>query len=114
MADLTITPFVNGSLTDTLPASAAAGGDSVPAYTGKEWIEVNNGGGSPINVSLVSQITAVPGIAAANLLVAVPAGARRKLKAPAPVSTWTDVNGKLQIIYSAVTTVTVGVFKWPE
>lgn len=114
MADLTVNTYSAGSLTDSLTA-AAGGGDAIPAYTGKEWLEVNNGGGSSINVTLVSQyVPPAAGTAAASLVVAVAAGARKKIKAPAPKEIWTDVNGKLQITYSGVTSVTVGAFRWPE
>lgn len=112
MADLTVVSFVTGTLVDTLVA-ANAGGDAIPGYTGKEWFEVNNGSGSPITVTFNSQEVCSQG-SDHDLAQAVAAGVRRKVKLPAPASRWLDGTGRVQITYSGVTTLTVGVFKWPE
>jgi hypothetical protein len=112
MADLTIVPFVTGSLTDTLTA-ASGGGDAIAGYNGKQWLDVNNGSGGSITVTVNSQVNCDQG-ADHDFTLAVPAGARRKIKLPAPATRWVDGTGRAQITYSGVTSLTVGCFQWPE
>ena len=93
-------------------ASAAGGGDSYPAAgDGREFVEVVNGGGSSINVTIAAQQACGDfGVsnAAHDLVVAVPASERRRIRVP-PTG-YRDTNGRVQLGYSAVTSVTVGVF----
>lgn len=104
MANLTVQM---PSLAGTGPLTAAAatsGGDALPAYDGKTYIRVINGGGSPINVTIPAQVACNQGVLH-DAVVAVPNGSDREI-GPFP-SQYVDVNGAVQIHYSAVTTVTV-------
>ncbi len=113
MADLTTNSFSGGVITQTL-VSAAVGGDNIVAYSGKEFLVVANGSGGSINVTINSQEVCNQG-SDHDLVIAVAAGATRIIKPPAPASRWIDTaDGKAKITYSGVTSLTVGVFKWPE
>lgn len=112
MADLTVNAFSGGVITQTL-VSANAGGDAIPGYDGKQFLVVTNGSGGSINVTLNSQVVCDQG-SDHDLVIAVAAGATRQIKAPAPATRWQDTNGKLQISYSGVTSLSIGAFKWPE
>lgn len=104
MAILTrVEPTIDG--TDPGFVAAAGGGDSFPVDDDTTF-RVVNGGGSSINVTLVSQAGAEPGIAPANKVVAVPAGAQRAIRVK-PSGRFRDANGRCQVTYSAVTSVTV-------
>ena len=112
MATLTpLSPSISGGTFS--PASAAAGGDQFANPRGTALLYVKNGGGSSINVTLTAQITtrpadgAYPSMTVANNVVAVAAGAE-KVIGPIP-SAFNDGNGNVQVTYSAVTSVTVGV-----
>ncbi|MCZ7633434.1 MAG: hypothetical protein M5U20_08125 [Phycisphaerales bacterium] len=110
MADLTpVRPSIDGVNPGAVAASS--GGDAIVNPRGKAILRVNNGGGSSINVTLAAQITSRPGDGTfppqtvANKVVAVPAGASRVI-GPIPPA-FNDGNGKAQVTYSAVTSVTV-------
>lgn len=92
------------------PVAAAGGGDSFP-NTGKEIFFVKNGGGSSITVT-IPLVATIDGVAAASRTVTVTASATR-LIGPFPIGTYNDVNSRVPITYSGVTSVTVGVFN-PE
>lgn len=111
MAD--ITP-VSANLAGIAPGSvsASSGGDAVLNPRGNAIVRVTNGGGSSINVTLAPGANAVrsgdgvfPAMTLGNQVVAVPAGASR-LIGPIPPA-FNDGNGKVQMSYSAVTSVTV-------
>lgn len=113
MAD--ITP-VSLALTGANPAlaSANAGGDSIINTKANATFIVNNGSGSSINVTFAAQQNprptdgTFPAMTLSNNVVAVPAGGMR-LIGPIP-SAFNDGNGKVQVTYSAVSSVTVGAF----
>lgn len=107
MATLTVQTVSTAGLADSL-AAAAGGGDQF-ANTGREFFEVLNGGGGSVNVTFETPAT-VDGEPIADRVVAVAAGVRKKI-GPFPTSTYNDANGRVQVTYSGVTTVTVGVFK---
>lgn len=112
MADLTVvTPTVAG-VADSMVA-AAVGGDAF-VNDGKTLLRVTNGSGGSINVTIASQYSVnqalPPGTANANQVVAVGAGATKYI-GPFPRGSWNDANGKVQVSYSAVTSVTVGAVK---
>ena len=88
--------------------SADAAGNYWPT-TGAEWLVVTNGGGSAITVSLVIQ-QKVDTVTPAARTVSVPAG-KTYIIGPFP-SAYNDNNNpaRMNVTYSAVTTVTVGVF----
>jgi hypothetical protein len=107
MATLTKQVVTTAGLADSL-ASAAGGGDQF-TNTGNEWLEVLNGGGASIDVTIATPATA-NGEPIADRVVAVAAGARKKI-GPFNPSIFNDSSGYVQVTYSAVTSVTVGVFK---
>ncbi|MFO1038151.1 MAG: hypothetical protein U1E45_15040 [Geminicoccaceae bacterium] len=112
MADLTIvTPTIAG-VAESMVA-AAVGGDAF-VNDGNTLLRVNNASGGSINVTIASQYsvnqTLPPGTANANQVVAVGAGTS-KVIGPFPKGSWNDANGKVQVSYSAVTSVTVGAIK---
>lgn len=110
MADITpISPALAG--VNPSPAAASVGGDALINPRGNGLLVVNNGGGGSINVTIAAQTTArsgdgfFPAQTLGNNVVAVPAGAQRVI-GPIPAA-FNDVNGKAQITYSGVTSVTV-------
>lgn len=89
--------------------AAAVGGDSW-VNTGREWVEVENGGGAPMTITFVTPQT-ISGLGIADLVVTIPAAGKRKV-GPFPVGAFVDpANGRTAITYTAVTTVTVGVYR---
>lgn len=108
MANLTTIPILPsvGRL-DTVAAlvAATALGDSAEVGTGK-FLAVNNGGGSPITVTIVTP-GQTKGFAIADGSYAVAAG---KLLLVPLNDVFRGGDGRAAITYSAVTSVTVGVF----
>lgn len=104
MAALTVAELTTAGVADSL-AAAAGGGDTF-ANTGSEWFEINNGGGSPITVTFAAASTYL-GETITNRAVTVANGARKKIGRFPPAIFGTTVT----VTYSAVTSVTVGVFK---
>src|SRR6478672_3621863 len=107
MAQLTVTPITRAGIAGTL-AAAAGGGDSF-ANNGQVYVEVVNGGGSPITVSIAISAS-IDGISVPARTVSVTNGQRR-LIGPFPTGQYNDANGLVQLTYSGVTTVTVGAFQ---
>lgn len=91
---------------DVVGVAAAAGGDSF-ANTGKEFIEVKNGGAGAITVTLDVQTT-LDGMAITDPTVSIAAGAT-KIIGPFPTHIFNDSNSRVNVTYSAVTSVTVKV-----
>lgn len=109
MAQLTPAQFKSsGTLVST--AAAAGGGDSF-ANTGQEVLYVNNGGGSPITVTITAQNTKYLQETVSNRTVSVTNGTAQFI-GPFPPAIFNDANGLVQITYSGVTSVTVAVFKY--
>ena len=90
-------------------AAASAGGDEF-ANNGTAYVEVVNGGGSPVTVTVATPQTQA-GLAVADLTVAIPAGGRRKFGSFPPATFNNSANGRVALTYSGVTSVTVGVFR---
>lgn len=106
MAVLTVRePNIDGVNPGYVPA--AGGGDEF-TVDDDTVLSVRNGGGASINVTLVSTAGAEPGIAPANKVDAVPAGEERDIRIK-PSSRFRNANGRCQVTYSAVTSVTVAV-----
>lgn len=91
---------------DVVGAAAGAGGDSF-ANTGKEFLEVKNGGAASINVTL-DIVATLDGQPVTDPVVAVGAGVT-KIIGPFPTGIYNDANGRVNVSYSAVTSVTVKV-----
>ena len=107
MADITVQSIVRAGLLPGTPDSAAGGGDAF-LNTGREFIEIANGSGSSINVTIATQST-VDGLAVADRVVAVGAGETKKI-GPFPKGAYNDSDGKVQVTYSAAGSVTIAVF----
>jgi hypothetical protein len=96
------------SLAGTTPsfASAAGGGDEF-LNDGDTVIHVKNGSGGSINVTVNSQTPCSQGFDH-DLVVAVGAGAE-KIIGPFAKARFDDANGKVQLTYSGVTSLTLAV-----
>lgn len=103
----TLTPEqVNLTGLDATQNAATGGGDEF-LNNGNIILRVENGSGAPITVTVISQAT-ISGLAVADAAVAIPAGEFRFI-GPFPPSLFNDANGKAQITYSGVTSLTVEV-----
>lgn len=87
--------------------NAATGGGDEFLNNGNIILRVENGSGAPITVTVISQAT-ISGLAVADAAVTIPAGEFRFI-GPFPPSLFNDANGKAQITYSGVTSLTVEV-----
>lgn len=93
-------------LLEPTKVGAAAGGDQFP-NDGRTVLEVLNGGGGSINVTVVQQNADADGYKE-NKVMAVANGATlgRRL-GPFEKNLFDDANGNVQVTYSGVTSVTV-------
>ncbi len=107
MATLT-TQVINRAGVVVTPVAAAGGGDAMTTGSGM-MLEVVNGGGSPINVTLAvpAARTYEPNVAITSPIVSVTNGTTKWI-GPVDSATFTDpTTGLCTITYSAVTSVTV-------
>lgn len=111
MATLTVNQ-VNaqaGFRDDNALVAAAGGGDAFAPGAGT-YVRINNGGGSPITVTF-----ATPGSVGGNAIAdggGSVANAQSRMFGPFPAELYMDpTTGLVTVTYSAVTSVTVGVFK---
>jgi hypothetical protein len=111
MAVLTVQDITRASMVPTYAAAAAAGDTFVDDGTGRTYVEAVNGSGAPITVTIASTFSpaANSGQAAANLAIAIAAGARRKFGPIGP--NFRSANGTVTMTYSAHADLTVGAFK---
>lgn len=112
MANLSTEKIKESGTVPTLVA-ASGGGDAIDKNTGKEFLYVSNGGGGSINVTFAAQNTDASNsnfgeIVKGDRIVAVAAGAV-SLIGPFARTAFNDINGRVQVTYSGVTSVTVGV-----
>lgn len=93
--------------TQVIPASAAAGGDTVdPGDTTR--LVVRNGGGAPITVTIPRYPTTdAEGVAETSLAVSVPNGQERWIGPLYGARFMNPATNKVEVSYSAVTSVTV-------
>lgn len=96
-----VAPSLNGS---QLAFAAAAAGDQFERRQGDAVLVVNNASGAPINVTVTSFATPDAGEAAANKVVAVPAG-QILMIGPFPQQ-FEDSAGLVNVAYSATASVT--------
>ena len=108
MATLIATAIASSGTASSATA-ASAGGDKVAPSGDRLFVEVTNGGGSSITVTIPSYAT-VRGQAAADRTVTVAASATKKIPIYADLNT-NPADGLAAITYSGVTTVTVGAFR---
>lgn len=105
MAVLSVIQVTRSGVADTLVA-ADSEGDSFP-NTGREWLEISNGGGAPVTLNIAGVVDGQTVAALRSYSIA--AGARRKI-GPFPTSLYNDTNDRVALSYSGVSSVTVGVF----
>jgi hypothetical protein len=105
---LTVTTTASSGVVKPALTAADATNNTFP-NTGREWIEVNNAGGSPITVTLTTELT-YQGFAIADQTGSVSNGTTR-LFGPFDVNLYSPLTGNVTVAYSAVTSVTVGAFK---
>lgn len=106
----TLTPQVINRAGTQITLVAAAGGGDAMACGATNFLRVNNGGGSPITVTLAipSGVSGFPNAAYTNTAVSVTNGTEKSI-GPIPAQLYADpVTGLCTITYSAVTSVTVG------
>lgn len=108
MAALT-TQSISGPSSLPTFAAASAGGDTVTP-SNDSFLVVKNGSGASINVTLDVPGNDEFGNANADLVVAVAASTERYI--PVRSAKLVQSNGNVNITYSAVTSVTVGVFRY--
>jgi hypothetical protein len=107
VATLTVQDIVRTGLAPSY--GAAAGGGDEFANNGSVFYHVKNGGGGSITATFVTQST-VDGLAVSDLAVAVPNGGER-IVGPFPPGIYNDANGRVQVTYSGVTSVTVAALR---
>lgn len=110
MAALTTQPIVNAGTTEALVAATAGGDTMVPGT--RTFLKVNNASASAITVTITCQVPCSygSGTPTHDLVVTVAAGAIRDIGFVDPVRFGRSSDGAAVISYSAVTSVTVGVF----
>lgn len=109
MATLTVQSVTSSGVSPSY-ASAASGGDKFP-WSEHAFVHVKNGDASSHTVTIPSQYSTLPpGQQSKDLTVSVPAGGE-KIIGPFYGPAFKDSNGDVILNYSAVTSVTVGVFK---
>lgn len=109
MATLNTPAIVTRAGVDTVGNAADATGDEW-ANTGQQFVEVKNGGGGSITVTLNIRAL-IDGAAAVNPTVTIAAG-QTKMLGPFPSGIYNDTQNppRAKITYSGVTSVTVKVF----
>lgn len=112
MATLTVNDIVKtGFREDNALVAAAAGGDEF-ANTGREFLMVANADASATTVTAAATGSA-HGQDLEDEAISVPAG-QTFVIGPFPPLAFNDSNQKVQLTYSKVTSLTVGVFKLPN
>lgn len=110
MATLTVNNVTVAGFRDDNALVAAAGGGDAFAPGVDTFVRVNNGGGAPITVTFATPGT-IGGLAIADAGGSV-TNAQSRLFGPFPAELYQDpTTGLVIVTYSAVTTVTIGVFK---
>ena len=107
MAQLTVQQSLNSGLEATF-SSANSGGDYF-VNDGKTFIEIVNGGGSDITLTVDSPTECNQG-STHDVTVTVTAGERRHV-GPFDKSRFNDDDGMVQLTYSDVTSVTIAAIK---
>ena len=101
-----------GLKTTNVAALLATAGDPTRwANTGKEFIKIVNGGGSPCVVTVSSLVSCSLG-STHNIAVSVAAGDTEYI-GPFPTNRFNDANGYCSFTYSQVDTVTVAIVNLP-
>lgn len=114
-ATLTVTTIARTGTTHSL---AAATDDTLYiANNGRTWVQIANAAGSPITATIVSYASTyndIPeGMAVTNLSVTIPATTGNKIIGPLNQRSWNDSSGRLVLILSSTTSVTVAAYALP-
>lgn len=108
MATLTVSNVSISGL-NIAGTAAAAGGDEW-ANTGREYIAIKNGGGSPITATLDVKAT-VDDLTVTDPTVSIGAGETHVI-GPFPPGTYNDsTTGRAKVTYSGVSSVTIKAFR---
>lgn len=106
---LTVNTVDADGLVDTLASANADGHSIVLDRNAATWLEVLNGSGSSITVTIQTPKT-VGGLAVADRTITVTAGQRQKISLENR-DLYLQSDSTVYVDFSAVTTVTVGAFK---
>lgn len=118
MADLTVQKISRAGVDPAGGEVAAAAGGDAFINDGKTFLRVNNAGAGAVVVTFTAQNTSVRPtgpfgvITVADIVVTVGAGLVREI-GPIPQGIFNDGNGKVQVTYDQVTSVTVAARKVP-
>lgn len=117
MATLTVQDVAQTGLAESLAAAAGGGDAFADDGTQRTFLEVANGGGGSINVTVAfppttQKLAGYGVLTPADLVVAVGAGAT-KIIGPFPKGFIDPTTGLISISYSGVTTVTVRAVRVP-
>ena len=107
MATFSVQSYDRSGLNPSYAAAAGGGDEFVNA--GVEFIHVKNDDASSMDLTIVTQNTS-DDLAVADRVISIPAGEERII-GPFPTGIYNDANGKVQLTYSSVTSLTVGVIK---
>jgi len=118
MATLTRQTLLEAGITPTF-VSCAGGGDQVDNRDGRTFLYVKNGSGGSITVTVSEQISGTTvedqnlgTLTKASVAKAIAAGAEAVL-GPFKKAAFNDTNGRLQITYSGVTSLTISALAFP-
>ena len=103
---------IAGLVLPAAEATAAVSTTTVP-NNGSVLVRIVNGGAAAITVSFVVQKTILGEPVTQNMISESVANGVTKIYGPFPPSVFNDVNGSLNITFSAVTSVTVGAYSLP-
>jgi len=110
MATLTPQVITLLGITPSLEAAAAGGDEFV--NSGRDFIHIKNGDAAAMDVTIDSQVDCNQGVDH-DIVVNIPATSGEKFIGPFPKSRFNDPGNKVQISYSAVTSVTIGIVRLP-
>jgi len=116
MATLSIQTITEAGLAPSL--GAAGGSGDVFPNTGREFLMVENGGGSSVTVTIEAQVTTAraPGmgtVTKGDAGGAVAAG-ETKLFGPFPPRAFNNADRRVEVTYSGTTDVTVAAIRLPD
>jgi hypothetical protein len=111
MATLTPQLIVRTGL-DPQYTAADVAGDQV-ANDGRIFLHIKNADASAHTVTVASAATAQQGLAAADLVVSIPASGERMIGGFAPRA-WNDAQGNINFTYDAVTSVTIATLRYND
>lgn len=104
---LTVTPITRAGIAGALSA-ANADGHTISNPAERMFLEVVNGGGSSIDVT-IDIVPTVDGQSVSDRVVSVPAGERRII-GPFPANIYNNSDGNVTVTFSAVSDVELAAF----